>query len=85
MRQEARWHDGSELPEGEIRCLCKCGVAGEFRYYKVLVSRPYSSMFKWFGDYCSLDEAYTQEEILCWCPLDEIDAALTANRESFSQ
>ena len=42
-------------------------------------------MYKWFGDYYSLDEAYTQEEILCWSPIDEIDAALTANRESFNQ
>ena len=79
---KARWHNGSELPDGEIRCLCKFKI-GDYCYYRILESRPDSRNYQWIGG--KYDEFYTKKEVVSWCPIDEIDAALTANGESFSQ
>lgn len=73
---KARWHDGSELPDNEIRCLCKFRI-GEFCYYRILESRPDSRADQWISE--NSDEHYTKKEVVSWCPIDEIDAALTAS------
>lgn len=73
---KARWHNGSELPDGEIKCLCKFKI-GDYCYYRILESRPDSRQYQWIGG--KYDEYYTKEVVVSWCPLDEIDAALTAS------
>lgn len=74
---KARWHDGSELPDNEIRCLCKFRI-GNFCYYRILESRPSSRAYQWISG--NSNEYYTKNEVVSWCPINEIDAALIASK-----
>ena len=73
---KARWHDGSQLPSDEISCLCKFSI-GNFCYFRILESKPSSRVYQ--GISGKSDEHYTKKNVVSWCPMDEIDAALTAS------
>lgn len=68
------WRSGSELPDGEIKCLCKYKVSERLIEYVILDSRPDGRTYKWINDDSYY---YTQEEIIAWCPLNEIDQLLS--------
>lgn len=64
-----RWHRSDEVPENGAKCLCKCKRWPDDTELMVLEAHVYRDSS---GDVQIYD-------VLCWCPLDEIDAALTAS------
>lgn len=80
-----RWHRSDEVPENGTLCLCKFKWGPEdtdLRVLKAYVYRDSSGEVKTYVWYDTVEGEFYGEwkpwEILYWCPLDEIDAALTA-------